>query len=687
MSADLAHPPHPRAIIRIGVTGHRVAPKLPADRVPQVAAAVDTVLVAIMEAANAVVAAHKGVFLSDAGDARPEGVIISALAEGADQIVAEAGLARGFALDAVLPFDAENYVTDFEASDSAVRFHELLAQTRATFVLSGSREDAARAYQAAGLVTLANSDMLIAIWDGKSGSGRGGTAEIVARAVVDAMPVVLIDPARPERPEILWAGFEPLPPASVRPGDVSRRGIDAIGLVVEALLAPPKRAAIASAPGIWPQLRRFRRALFPIWRGGEKNHGQTSYEVALSTYLAEGQHLNRTPLAQIFPRFQSLLRVRKLRPEDRRIAPFVERVRRDWAGFVQSCPPDVGPLPKAISETLLPAFAFADRLAVHYALLYRGAFVASYLLAALAVLLALIGLLAGVSDVILLKAGLTAVEIGIIGLILWIIVQGTALRWHARFLEYRRLAEVLRPMRMLALVAAPDPVGRAPGTHEAEASFVPWYARAIRRAMPLPNATADAAFQAAVREAAANCGSSEEPASEIEGQIRYHETTAGRMQDMEHTLHLSGEWLFRLTLYIGALLLLIFGLVGSFSHEGLHAFHHGVPKCLKYGATFLMALFPTLGAALSAIRVQGDFGVYAERSRETAAGLKRIHEAMMAEAERASDGVRIPDHPAGTDLGEFALLSDRISKAADTMQGDLTSWHALSRTRPLSLPA
>ena len=45
-------------------------------------------------------------------------VIVSSLAEGSDRIVAEAGLAAGFALQVALPFNRAEYVLDFETQTS-----------------------------------------------------------------------------------------------------------------------------------------------------------------------------------------------------------------------------------------------------------------------------------------------------------------------------------------------------------------------------------------------------------------------------------------------------------------------------------------------------------------------------------------------------------------------------------------
>ena len=57
-----------------------------------------------------------------AGNNDNEFVIVSSLAEGSDRIVAAAGLAAGFKLEIVLPFDPVEYVRDFETQASRAEF-------------------------------------------------------------------------------------------------------------------------------------------------------------------------------------------------------------------------------------------------------------------------------------------------------------------------------------------------------------------------------------------------------------------------------------------------------------------------------------------------------------------------------------------------------------------------------------
>src|SRR5205814_9961395 len=65
-------------------------------------------------------------------------------------------------------------------------------------------------------------------------------------------------------------------------------------------------------------------------------------------------------------------------------------------------------------------------------------------------------------------------------------IIGTRREWHRRWLDYRQLAERLRPMRSLKLlgIAAPDPPGTE--TNPVPKRWIDWYASSMWRAMPCP---------------------------------------------------------------------------------------------------------------------------------------------------------------------------------------------------------
>jgi len=187
--------------LRIGVSGHRVPPKLPEESEAPLRAHVDRILAAIAAAARK-------------ADAATELVIVSSLAEGSDRIVAAAGLAAGFALEVVLPFNRAEYALDFATETSRKEFEQLLGRAGEVVELGGDADERPRAYEAAGLFMLANIEVLIAIWDGEVADGVGGTAQIVERAIADGIVVVWIEPSRPDAMQIARPGAGAAPAGS-----------------------------------------------------------------------------------------------------------------------------------------------------------------------------------------------------------------------------------------------------------------------------------------------------------------------------------------------------------------------------------------------------------------------------------------------------------------------------------------
>jgi hypothetical protein len=221
------HPSSPS--LRIGVSGHRVPPKLPEESEAPLRAHIDRILAAVAAAARK-------------ANTATEFVIASSLAEGSDRIVAEAGLAAGFALQAILPFARAEYERDFETEMSRREFETLLVRAGDVLELDGTADQRPRAYEAAGLFMLANIDVLIAIWDGAVAAGIGGTAQIVERAVADGIAVVWIEPTHPNAMQIsrpsaaVPAGARAGLKSTFRPADVPTAV-----RAVEEILASPKQ--------------------------------------------------------------------------------------------------------------------------------------------------------------------------------------------------------------------------------------------------------------------------------------------------------------------------------------------------------------------------------------------------------------------------------------------------------------
>ena len=160
----------PPDTIAIGVTGHRFL-----HRLEELIPVIDAVLVRIE-------AKWLGAALT----------VISPLAEGSDRIVAMRVLRREHACLVVpLPLSEELYLQDFQTPSSRQEFIDLLARANkiVRFPEAAARPEG---YVAAGQYMLANCDLLIALWDGEPARGDGGTADMVALARQQCLPIAWI---------------------------------------------------------------------------------------------------------------------------------------------------------------------------------------------------------------------------------------------------------------------------------------------------------------------------------------------------------------------------------------------------------------------------------------------------------------------------------------------------------------
>ncbi|WP_330459065.1 hypothetical protein OIB37_20555 [Streptomyces sp. NBC_00820] len=152
--------------MRLGITGHRGLP-------PEVGARVRTDLAEAVEAC-------------DPADL----VAVSCIADGPDAWFAQAVLAHGGRLEAVIP--AAGYRDALPTWHHPV-YDELVARA-ADVHHTGMREPTSHAHQAAGEIVVDLADEVIAVWDGLPSRAYGGTADVVAYARRVGVPVRVIWP-------------------------------------------------------------------------------------------------------------------------------------------------------------------------------------------------------------------------------------------------------------------------------------------------------------------------------------------------------------------------------------------------------------------------------------------------------------------------------------------------------------
>jgi hypothetical protein len=176
--------------LRIGVTGHR---KLSSEQ----AIAIEPL---IRKAIDNIIFYHQNTF-----GRLFENVFTTSLAEGADSLFARVAVERfDCTLKILLPFEAEEYIKDFETDELRDQFKDLLHQEKVTQVQclqqlgSKTREEL---YFDAGRKIVDENDYIIAVWNEEPANGNGGTGDIAGYAINLGKNLLVINPFR-EVPEI-----------------------------------------------------------------------------------------------------------------------------------------------------------------------------------------------------------------------------------------------------------------------------------------------------------------------------------------------------------------------------------------------------------------------------------------------------------------------------------------------------
>ncbi|HVZ68029.1 MAG TPA: DUF4231 domain-containing protein [Rhizomicrobium sp.] len=608
-------PPRPCVALRFGVSGHRVLAEADGSRIR------DSLLTLFRDARQTLQelsASHRELF---AGDVHLR--LVSAIAEGADRIAAEAALASGFALDCPLPFAREFYEADFATPQSRKAFHALLARAANVFELEETRGvDDDRAYEAVGLMTLRQCDILIAVWNGKPAEGRGGTAEIVSRAIDSNIPIIWIHSEKNVPPKLLRADpMGPRDPALIPADDLSP---DIYRALLRAMILPPPDPPSHVHR---PPSRRLR---------DYRCERQVSFTFTIFYAL-----------------LQALLFVRMPRLCDFRVPDFLANAKAQWQTYWRLMPAVSPHSRDALSTVLEPAFGWADGLASYYVRVYRSSYVLSFVLAAGAVFVSLLGLWEAISH-----GWLVLIELAVMSAIIAIVSAGALRGWHERWIDYRHLAELLRHMRVLTLTGSSTlEIRRTAHTGEdardSGAAWVGWYYRAIVREVGMVGARADAKYASDIAQLVRQ--------TELAEQIAYHKSSEGVSHRIDHRLDMLGMALFGAT----AALCLVFAI----AHFLLG---WDIDKHAKI-ETFFTAFLPALGAAVYGIRVQGEFGRIARRARSMGEQLARISASLESEAVKGT-----------LTLSRVSFLTEM---AAQAMALDVTDWRFVFREKPLTLPA
>jgi hypothetical protein len=243
----IARDPRPRATIRIGAIGHR---NIESDVREKIVRTVKEILNLVRQASQ------EALTQENIKEQFVEGldlVVVSPLAEGADRLIAQAGLDQNFRLGAILPFEVRDYEATFDLGDRDAAigvFHKLLGAAalpdgHGILVLDGDSTEGeqrdASFMRCANTVTR-RSDMLIAILSESRWNSQTGKS--VRRAIDMGVPVIFIDPMLPE-------SFD-LHTDAETTGQSSPDRAQRVRELVVSLLAPSARPTHASGKAVRP---------------------------------------------------------------------------------------------------------------------------------------------------------------------------------------------------------------------------------------------------------------------------------------------------------------------------------------------------------------------------------------------------------------------------------------------------
>ena len=613
-------PPRPRQAVHVGVIGHRLN-RIVSSRVSVLPTECSEILKHILKLSrtnpDALVYSAETPLLR----------VISPLAEGADRMVAQAGLDIGAEIQCPLPFHADEYALDFRDEASKQEFSNLLGRATAVFELQGSRDDEPHSYELAGRVVIAQSDLILAIWDGELANGRGGTTQMIEEALTQSLPVVWLHATEHRDPCVLEYN---------EVGERTTRPLNALNR-----LFTPKKQTVHEDVGN---------------SVGRKQHRSAKASFDLSHAYCE----ERQPWldgSQFYTAFRNLMVNGRLPWRVATLRNFNEAALEEW-GKVLSVEPAI---PSQTRDFLLgrlcPHYAWADGLSTSYSGLIRSSSIATNVFSALAVCFALLGVFFLRDD----STGIwhqvasdkrwervpTIIELVLICLILGITFVARYRRWHERWLNYRQLAERIRQYFFLAPLGSAAPVPRA----------LPHFGPDPTRSW------VDGTFHAIVRDAGlapaiVTHGYLESIGKFLDAvltdQVKYHEKNHHTMECLTERLHLAGSILFGFTLVMCAV-----HLFGGYSERPFFILVATLP--------------PAFGAAFYGITNQGEFARSADRSAAMREVLDSLRARDLAQALVSEKAL----------YEELRLVSIRV---AETMIAETLDWNAVFRYRSLNLP-
>jgi hypothetical protein len=668
---SVASPPKASLAFRVGIVGHRPN-RLPKDSNSR--EALRRTLRAILAAVKSELEAYGESELAKVlySDVHPKLRAVTPLAEGCDRIFAQEAIYEGFEIVCPMPFHQANFEKDFIPpttleEQSLIQFQSILKQARdstslTVFELDGDRRLTDTAYSLAGEIVINQSDLLIVVWDGFQAAGGGGTVDTFRAALRYHMPVIWIDAQAPNQWQLV-------------------RSVTELPQLVEGVRCRPNgndaRDEILSKQQIEDAVREIVRDEV-AWVSHNAVQRLQDQSQPLQYFCENKPRFN---VAIVWRLFRDLvgsgrIQVPRIRMSNFEGQAYIERrvlqhSEGTSTGTVEAKKSSISDTPARkiddwLDSRLQPHYLWADRLAEYYADAYRSAYVATYLFSAAAVFFALLPLAMNWGHTQQLFC--VATEFAIMLIILILLLFGRWRRWHERWLQYRLLAELIRQLQILLPLGGGRPFPTFPshlGVYGAPTqTWMYWHMRGIARDVGIPEVRVSSAYSHACLNHLFEVVQGES------GQLKFHEISAVRCNNIAHRLHASAACAFFFTIVA---IVLHGALEIPAVERGLHIFNFENTASMGRWLVLASATLPALGAALAGISNQGEFARVAKRAQGMV-GVFGIYAARI-------DAVRT--HAANERSGpRFSEMIPIANEIAATMVEEVSDWRAVFADRP-----
>ncbi|WP_376801022.1 hypothetical protein [Candidatus Raskinella chloraquaticus] len=638
----------PRVALTLGIVGHRadrIHGKI-ADEVHKTIYRLIKLLDQKLESILATDVECDGPFCRENGQILS---LISALAEGSDLIAAEAAIDAHIALDVILPFSREVSRADGRTDPAGqARYDAVLNKARSTLVLDlpDNTDKRAAAYDLAGRILVGQSDIMIAVWDGGPSGGRGGTREMIERALRIGLPIIHIHPAQPQRAQLMWQRLQRFSERECHIDDMQAHAVELHLDADDGCAELTKMVSrITEAP---PELRAK----------GEQNKSPKRHDTEAARHFLEDQ--NPAPDAGLRNEAKNLREAIAPFGDDELQLPEDER--------------DRSPLTR-----MLNAYAAADATANRFGNEFRRTVICIFICSAVAIIAAALaaalphiipqhsdGPSHGNSDtywMLISHLVLALIELTAIGFMIYLTRHGRNQQIHRRWIDAREVAERMRQTIIFwTLGIWPWPLSEANG-------WIGWYVRAHQRQQSLCDNGDGRTWKSDIRRILIELIEGKEMATGArrKGQIDYHNDNVARMQKLIGRYELATAIsLFGLTL-LPLLTFIALSLLQIVSNEPTPHRAGGLLDVLEAYLAPGTITFAAASFALYGLKTTLDYEGVRERSQRSLEKLQK----------KQTELATIDD------MVELHAFAERLS---DLMLEELHHWRITAESRVLDMP-